>query len=201
MPNYFSNLFLLLTFLFFVIVNSTADSKIEHKIAVLVNEDIITSYDIIQRIKLEAILNNKNLSNQLLVNNTVDELIKEKLKQQKIDEYNIEILDDEYLRFEESFFDKNNIDRNNTLFMLEENNISYQQFKNRLVNELLWTKLIGRLYLRLTSVSDIEVNEIIKNNPNISLEQAENFVIQRQLDLQSSKLLRDMINEATIEYK
>ncbi len=201
MPNYFSNLFLLLTFLFFVIVNSTADSKIEHKIAVLVNEDIITSYDIIQRIKLEAILNNKNLSNQLLVNNTVDELIKEKLKQQKIDEYNIKILDDEYLRFEESFFDKNNIDRNNTLFMLEENNISYQQFKNRLINELLWTKLIGRLYLRLTSVSDIEVNEIIKNNPNISLEQAENFVIQRQLDLQSSKLLRDMINEATIEYK
>ena len=45
------------------------------------------------------------------------------------------------------------------------------------------------------------VDEIIKRNPSISIEQAENLVIQRQLDLQSSKLLRDIMNEATIEYR
>ena len=33
------------------------------------------------------------------------------------------------------------------------------------------------------------------------IEQANNFIIQRQLELKSSKLLRDLINEATIEYK
>ena len=37
------------------------------------------------------------------------------------------------------------------------------------------------LYLRLASVSEVEVDEIIKRNPSISIEQAENLVIQRQL--------------------
>ena len=61
--------------------------------------------------------------------------------------------------------------------------------------------MINGLYYRLTSVSNLEVDEIIKKNPEITNEQAKNLVIQRQLDLQSIKMLRDMINEATIEYK
>ena len=70
-----------------------------------------------------------------------------------------------------------------------------------MVGEILWNKLISSLYYRFTSVSDLEVDEIIKKNPSINNIQAKNLVIQRQLDLQSSKLLRDMMNEATIEYR
>ena len=67
--------------------------------------------------------------------------------------------------------------------------------------EISWQKLIGRLYYRLTSVTEFEVNEILQNRPEITLDQAKNIVIQRQLDLKSSKLLRDIYNEATIEYR
>ena len=63
-----------------------------------------------------------------------------------------------------------------------------------------WQKLIGNLYYRLTA-SETEISDIMAKNPNLNKEQAENVVIQRQLDLKSSKLLRDMLNEATIEYK
>ena len=48
---------------------------------------------------------------------------------------------------------------------------------------------------------------ITKESPEIEayklglLEQAKNLVIKRQLDLKSSKMLRDMLNEATVEYK
>ena len=73
--------------------------------------------------------------------------------------------------------------------------------KNLLLNELSWGKLISGLFYRLTSISDLEVEELISKNPSLSVKQAENLVIQRQLDLQSSKLLRDIMNEATIEYK
>ena len=69
------------------------------------------------------------------------------------------------------------------------------------MSELSWNKLINGLFYRLTSVSDLEVDELISKNPRLSIEQAENLVVQRQLDLQSSKLLRDIMNEATIEYK
>ena len=181
-----------------------AEDKIEHKIAVLVNEDIITSYDIIQRLKLTAIIQGVNLdaqNSQLMVNNVVDELIREKVKLSKIDEYQIKTEDDEYKQFEKNFFKRNKIKQDEIFSLLKENKINYQELKELLFIELAWNKLINGLFYRFTSVSDIEIIELVSKNPSLSSEQAENLVIQRQLDLQSSKLLRDMMNEATIEYK
>lgn len=193
---------------FYILMNLTsglkADDKIEHKIAVLVNEDVITSYDVIQRLKLTAILQGINLNNQnnqLMVKNTVDELIHEKVKSEKIKEYKIKVEEEEYLTFESNFFLRNNIDKSELLSLLKENNIDYQELKGLLMKELSWSKLISGLYLRLTSVSELEVDEIISKNPNITYEQAKSLVTQRQLDLQSSKLLRDIMSEATIEYR
>ncbi len=195
-----------LFFLILIINSSTtsAENKVEHKIAVLVNENVITSYDIIQRLKLTAIMQGINLNaenNQLMINNVVDELIHEKVKLEKIDEYKINIDEEEYLKFESDFFIRNNLDQSNVLLLLEKNNINYQELKDLLIKELSWVKLISGLYLRLTSASNIEIDEIMSKNPNISVEQAQNLVKQRQLDLYSSKLLRDIMNEATIEYR
>ena len=190
--------------IFFNILNVSADTKIEHKIAVLVNEELITSYDIIQRIKLSAILQGIEINsqnNQLLLSNTVEELIYEKLKLEKINEYKVKIEDEEYKEFEIDFFKRNNIDKQQTLDLLLKNKVEYEELKNLLVGELSWNKLVNGLFFRLTSVSDIEIDELISKNPQVSIERAKNLVIQRQLDLKSSKMLRDMFNEATIEYK
>ena len=190
--------------IFFNILNVSADTKIEHKIAVLVNEELITSYDIIQRIKLSAILQGIEINsqnNQLLLSNTVEELIYEKLKLEKINEYKVKIEDEEYKEFEIDFFKRNNIDKQQTLDLLLKNKVKYEELKNLLVGELSWNKLVNGLFFRLTSVSDIEIDELISKNPQVSIERAKNLVIQRQLDLKSSKMLRDMFNEATIEYK
>ena len=191
-------------FIFIFIFNINAENIVEHKIAVLVNEEVITSYDIIQRIKLTAIIQGININennNQLLVNNAVDELIQEKVKLEKIREFKINVDDSEYSEYENKFFDRKNVNKKKVLLLLEENNVNYQDLKNLLINELSWGKLISGLYYRLTSVSELEVTEIISKNPTISTLQAENLVVQRQLDLQSSKLLRDIMNEATIEYR
>ncbi len=181
-----------------------AENKIEHKIAVLVNDNVITSYDIIQRLKLTAILQGvdiNNQNNQLMINNAVDELIQEKVKLEKINEYKIKVAEEEYLTFESNFFIRNNIEQSKLLLLLKENSIEYQELKDLLMKELSWSKLISGLYLRLTSVSQLEIDELISKNPNITPEQAQSLVTQRQLDLQSSKLLRDIMNEATIEYR
>ena len=195
---------LVIFFVFFSSYYVIADDRIEHKIAVLVNEDVITSYDIIQRLKLIAIIQGININaqnTQLMVNNVVDELIREKVKLSKINEYQIEIKNEEYKEFEINFFTRNKFNQDEILNLLKENNINYQEFKNYLMGEMAWNKLVNGLFFRLTSISDIEVDELISKNPSLSVEQAENLVIQRQLDLQSSKLLRDIMNEATIEYK
>ena len=195
---------LVIIIIFFSSYSAIADHKIEHKIAVLVNEDVITSYDIIQRLKLMAIIQGINLNaqnTQLIVNNVVDELIREKVKLSKINEYQIEVKNEEYKEFEKKFFARNKFNQGEILNSLKENNINYQELKNYLMGELAWNKLINGLFFRLTSISDLEVDELLNKNPSLSVEQAENLVIQRQLDLQSSKLLRDIMNEATIEYK
>ena len=84
---------------------------------------------------------------------------------------------------------------------METNNIKYSLLKDFLVIELSWQKLINTLYYRITSASNTEINEILSRNESLSANQAKNLVIQKQLDLNSSKLLRDMYNEATIEYR
>ena len=138
---------------------------------------------------------------QLMINNVVDELIREKLKLIEVNEYQIKIDDIEYVQFEKNFFERNKINRDEILNLLKENKIDYQEFKKYLMGELAWNKLINGLFFRLTSISVLEVEELVSKNPSLSSEQAENLIIQRQLDLQSSKLLRDIMNEATIEYK
>ncbi len=181
-----------------------SDTRVDHKIAVIVNEKLITSYDIIQRMKLISLLQGVNINeqnNQLLLNNTVDELINEKLKKEKIDEYEIMIKEEEYKEFEEDFFKRSNFKRTTLKNLLEMNNINYEELKILLEHELSWNKLVRGLYLRIVSVSNTEINEILSKNPNMKTEQARKLIMQRQLDLKSSKLLRDMLNEATIEYK
>ena len=196
----------LLIIIFFqsLCLNANAFNTKDHRIAVLVNDQLITSYDIIQRMKLSAILSGIEVttanSNQLL-NSVVDELIKEKLKIQKINEYEIFVSEEEYIEQELLFFQNNPIEKENIMKIFENNDIKYSEFKKYLVDGISWQKLISRMFYRLTSTSEIEIEEILVKNPDISREKAVNIIVQRQLDLKSNKMIRDLFNEATIEYK
>ena len=198
------NFFLVTVLLFILNSHTIASNSSNHRIAVLVNDQMITSYDIVQRIKMNAILNGINITeenNKQFVNIVIDELIKEKLKNEKIEEYKIVISNDEYLKYELNFYQNIQLDKNNILKIFETNDIRYDEMKNFLTHELSWQKLVSKMFYRLTSTSEIEIEEIMINNENITEEIAKNIIIQKQLDLKSSKMIRDMLNEATIEYK
>ena len=176
----------------------------DHRIAVLVNDKLITSYDIVQRMKMRALLNGIDITpenNNQLANAVVEELINERLKSGKLSEYSISVSNDEYLQREKAFFDTTAFTKSDIIEMFKINNINYNDFKEYLVNEISWQKLISGMYYRLTSTSELEIAELKAKNPSISRVRAEDIIIQRQLDLQSSKMIRDMFNEATIEYK
>ena len=99
--------------------------------------------------KLSAILQGIDINeqnNQLLINNTVDELIQEKLKIEKIKEYKVKIEDEEYLEDEINFFKRNNLNKSEIMDLLELNNIEYSELKNLLINEVSWNKLINGLF-------------------------------------------------------
>ena len=185
-------------------LNANAFNTNDHRIAVLVNDRLITSYDVVQRMKLSAILSGMDITpenNNQLLNSVVDELIKENLKNQKLNEYDISVSEEEYLNQELRFFQNNPINKENLIKLFELNDIKYSVFKNYLIDEISWQKLISGMYYRLTSTSEIEIEEIIMKNPNMSKEVAKEMIVQKQLDLKSNKMIRDLLDEATIEYK
>ena len=185
-------------------LNVNAFNANDHRIAVLVNDQLITSYDVIQRMKLSAILSGIDITavnNNQLLNSVVDELITENLKKQKINEYDISVTEEEYLNQEFRFFQNSPFNKEDLIKIFELNDIKYSEFKRYLIDGISWQKLISGMYFRLTSTSEIEIEEIIMKNPNMSKETAKDIIVQKQLDLKSNKMIRDMFNEATIEYK
>ena len=175
-----------------------------HRIAILVNDEVITTYDIVKRSKIYSIINQIIITkenNALIANEVVDELIDEKLKLSKAQEYDTSITKEEINYYEKAFFQNRNLDSEHIYNIFSENNISRNDFLEKIQSDIIWQTLIGKLYYRLTSVSDIEIEELLNNNPDLTIEEAKNNIIDKQLGLRSSKLLRDLRTEATIEYK
>ena len=180
------------------------DDSNSNRIEVLVNEDIITKYDIIQRMKINSILNRLEISDEnyrMLLNAVIDDLIVEKLKNKKLTEYSININKDELRKHENRFYINLNFKKEELKELFSINNVDYDYLLEFIEIELRWQKLIYALFLRVTSITEQEVNDFISKNPNINEEIANEILIQKQLDIKSTKLVKDLRDEATIEYK
>ena len=175
-----------------------------NRIEVLVNEDIITKYDIVQRLKINSILNRVEITdinyNQLL-NIVIDDLVIEKLKIKKIEEYNISFNKNEFITHEKRYLLNLNFSKKELEELFYINDINYNHLNDLLGIDLKWQKLIYGLYFRVTSVTEQEISELTSKNPNIDEETANDLILQKQLDLKSKKLIKDLRDEATIEYK
>ena len=175
-----------------------------NRIEILVNENVITNYDIIQRMKMNAILNRIEINNEnynQLINSVIDDLIMEKLKKEKVSEYNINFDDKELKNHKERFYSSINFEETEIKEAFLVNDVNYDYLKEFFETELKWQKLIYGLYLRVTSVTDHEIEDLISKNPNLGKEIAKEIILQQQLDIKSSKLIKDLKEEATIEYK
>ena len=198
------NKIIIFFFLLFFNSNTYGSENNSNRIEILVDDEIITKYDILQRVKINAILNrveiNDNNYNQL-VESVIDDLVVEKLKSKKIKEYNINFTNDEFNGHQERFYSSVNYQKEelDRLFIL--NNVNYDYLLEFIEIDLKWQKVIYGLYLRVTSATEQEINDLINKNPNITQELANELIIQKQLDIKSKKLIKDLRDEATIEYK
>ncbi len=201
----FLKIFTYTAFLIFLIIFKVFGEEIKsNKIEVIVNEQVITNYDIIQRVKINAILRQIEISNtnyEVFINTVVEELISEILKKEKILEYNISFTTNELRSHENRFLSNLLIDKNKLKDIFAENSLNYQNFINYLETDLKWQKLIYGLYFRMTSVTQIEIEELKNKIPDLTNEVAKEIITQKQLDLKSEKLIQDMKNEANIEYR
>ena len=175
-----------------------------NRIEVLVNENIITKYDIVQRVKINSILNRIEINDEnynQVIKAVIDDLITEKLKNMKINEYDIKFSKDEFDKYEKQFYSRINYEENEIKKIFSLNDVNYKYLKEFIEIELKWQKLVYGLYFRVASVTEQEVNDLISKNPNLNEEIANEILLQKQLDIKSTKLIKDLRDEATIEYK
>tara|TARA_Y100000389_G_scaffold192693_1_gene220469 strand:+ start:4279 stop:4890 length:612 start_codon:yes stop_codon:yes gene_type:complete len=178
-----------------------ADEK-NYRIIKLVNDQVITNYDLEQRIKLYATLNNFKLNDEnidKLANDLLLLMIDEKLQLEQIDEYKISISDTEIDEHIQRAYIGTKNDISDLIELLNQNNIDIRILKNLVKIRLGWNELAGRLYYRVSEINDDDLISAMQNDSSLSEEQAKNILLQKQIQLRAKKLLRDLKAEANIE--
>lgn len=159
-----------LTILIFLSKNALA--KIDNKIAIKVENKIITSYEIKNKILTSLVLSNSEI-NQKNINKlkkqAIDSLIQLKLKKIEIDKYNIKLNNrvqvNEYL---------NSISSNN-IQGLEEKflnyNLDFELFLDEVETQTMWRNLIYKIYSKKIQIDenivDQELESYIQENSSI----------------------------------
>jgi hypothetical protein len=194
-----------LTFVFVLAINFLVISKAEeqnYKILKLVNDNVITNYDLEQRLRLFSFLNKIPLNESNIVPYT-DEMLKlmidEKLQSEQIKKYKVQIQSreiDDYI-IEVFLASEQNI--NDFKGSLASNNIDINILRESLEVQLGWNKLIGKLFYRTSEINKTDFDEATKKYPKLSKESIRNSLLQKQITLRAEKLLRDLRLEANIE--
>ena len=195
--SFFSLLIIFFHFCSIVLANQST-----HKIEILVNDKIITNYDIAQHFAINSILDNINVTAEngdFLYNKTINELIDMKIQQAKINEYNIKIEDENKEYYENYYFQSKRLDKNKVYEIINSNNLDVDALKEKINTSIAWEQLTAGLFFHTISISDSEVSELLKKDESLSTEIAKRILTNKQVQLKSDKYLRDLRAEANIE--
>ena len=191
----------ILLVLFFDSYVAQANQSI-HKIEILVNDSIITNYDIAQHFAINAILDNITVTSEngdLLYEKTVNDLIDMKLQQTQINDYNVTIERENSDYYENYFFQSRQLDKNKIYQIIEDNELDLSALKEKINTSIAWGQLTAGLFLHTISISDKEISSLLKNDNSLSHELAKQILTNKQVQLKSNKYLRDLRAEANIE--
>tara|TARA_B100000787_G_scaffold26049_1_gene17345 strand:- start:176 stop:787 length:612 start_codon:yes stop_codon:yes gene_type:complete len=179
----------------------SAEEK-NYKIIKLVNDQVITNYDLEQRLKLFSVLNDITV-NQENIEEYAEQMlylmVNEKLQLEQINSYKIFINESEIDDYINRYYLNEDNDMSNLLITLKNKNIDIKVLKETIKIRLGWYNLSSRLYYKDSEINKIELESTMKQNPSLSEEQAKNSILQKQIDLRAKRFLRDIRNEANIE--
>ena len=150
-------------------LNLLAESA--NKIVIKIGNEIITNYEIKNKILTTLILSGKEINQNninALKKNSLDSLIEFKLKKLELSKYNFKVDNDRINSYLKSISSN---DINNLKRKLEENELAFQLFLEEIETEFKWQTLIFQIYSKRINIDEsainTEINEIIKNKSNI----------------------------------
>lgn len=195
MKNKISIIFFFLIFF----LNGILNAKIENKIIVKVGNEVITSFEIKNKILRTLILNNSKINQEnidKLKEQVLDNLINIKLKENELKKTNVEIDTNrinEYL----SKISSNDIAKLKNLFI--QNNVSFELFIDELKTEFRWQKFIYQKYSKKIEVNENSLNDEIETLLKDQLEVKEVNLSEIQLlnnqNINNKKFIQNIFDE------
>ena len=193
--------------IFFSILNSSSlYSKIKSNIVVFVGNEIITNFEIKNKILTSLMLakvelNQKNIDSYK--KQALNSLIDLKLKKKELSKYNFRAEDSEVNKYINSISSNNVIEFKNNF---SNNDLSFSLFVEEIKIELKWRKLIYEIFkerVRSTEKSvEKELNEIIKKQSQIVEYKVSEIEIELQKDgkeIDQIEKIKKLINQIGFE--
>ena len=145
--------------------SGASSGSLSQGIAAVVNDEIISSYDLNQRIKLvfassgipDTQENRDRIRPQVLRN-----LIDERLKEQEAKRLKIEVTQDDVDRAFKRIATRSNMTVDQIGEFLKKNGVNKSTLTQQLRTDIAWNKLVGQQFGSLVSVSDGEVQEVLQ---------------------------------------
>ena len=148
----------------FILIQTTSFTKEVNKIVVKIDEELITNYDIKNKIMTTLILANKEI-NQKNINSlkvkSLEDLTLNRLKRIELSKHNIK-KDNARLNSYLNSISSNNIQNLKILF--EKNNVDFETFVDEVSVEIKWRTLIYKLFSKKIEINVEDIEQQIKKN-------------------------------------
>ncbi len=141
-----------------------AQESISHGIAAVVNDDIITSHDLRQRVLFIMATTGAERTEESLARvqaQALRNLVDEKIQIQESQKYEQEISPDEINRSVGRLIGRNNLDPQEVIQQLAAAGISIKTLQNQVESEIAWQRIVNGLYGSRIRISDAQINETL----------------------------------------
>ncbi|MEX2450804.1 MAG: peptidylprolyl isomerase [Rhodospirillales bacterium] len=155
-------LYKILSFVVLAAFGSAAHAQQDLRIAAIVNDEIISYYDLQNRLNLVLFSSARDASNeerQRLVPQILRTLIDDKLKLQEAERRNIQVTQSEIDRAIEHVEKTNNIGKGKLDSLLEQQGIPHSAVVAQIKAEIAWNKVANRVLGTQIRISEEEINE------------------------------------------
>ncbi len=146
-----------------IFLSKNALAQINNKIILKVENEIITSYELKNKILTTLFLSNQEINQSnidKLKKKSVELLIEDKLKLIELKKYNFEA-DNSRTRKYLNSISSNNIQ--NLIENFNKNNLDFDLFKKEVETQLKWQELIYNIYKNKISIDENIINDELKN--------------------------------------
>ena len=190
--------------IFFTININAAFASIKNNVIANVGSQIITSFELKNKINTILLLNNQEVNQRNIDENknmAIKSLINYKLKKQEILKYNISENNNAINNHLKKISSKLNTDVSQLKNLFAQNKINYEMFLEEVTVEFSWQSLIFQLYNKKIILNDSSINEELKKIVSDKEKNIEYRLAEIELLLENEKDFKDKIIEIKNQIK